>query len=225
MKWIYDLPYERLKEEITALRLKPYTADQIFSWLYAKNIQDINQWLNISKTNRQLLADHFDTTLGTLTQIYEDQEGTKKILVELRDGYKIEAVLIKEKLHHTFCISTQVGCPLKCSFCATGRGGFKRNLSPGEIVSQVLLLKKQLGACKGKINLVLMGMGEPLLNYEHLNQALHIITADRGIAVAPRHICLSTVGILDKLQQFDRDFPKIKLSFSLNAPGPSLREQ
>jgi 23S rRNA (adenine2503-C2)-methyltransferase len=225
MKWIYDLPYERLREEITALQLKPFTADQVFSWLYAKNIQEVSQWHNISKTNRQLLADCFDTALDTLVKINEDQEGTKKILVELRDRHKIEAVLIKEKPHYTFCISTQVGCPLKCKFCATGRGGFKRNLSTGEIVSQVLLLKKHLGDYKGKINIVLMGMGEPLLNYEHLCQALRIITSDKGIAVAPRHICLSTAGILERIRQFERDFPKIKLSFSLNAPHPSLREQ
>ncbi|MGD2087665.1 MAG: 23S rRNA (adenine(2503)-C(2))-methyltransferase RlmN [Candidatus Aminicenantes bacterium] len=225
MKWIYNLPVDRLKEEMSAVNIKKFVAHQIFSWIYAKNIQDINQWTNISKTNRQILANLYDTTLNPILKISEDQEGTKKILVELPDKHKIEAVLIKEQPHYTFCISTQVGCPLKCKFCATGRMGFMRNLSPGEIVSQVLLLKKQLRNYKGKINIVLMGMGEPLLNYDNLKIALGIITYDKGIAIAPRHICLSTAGILKEIVRLERDFPKIKLSFSLNAPDSSLREQ
>jgi 23S rRNA (adenine2503-C2)-methyltransferase len=225
MKWIYDLSVDRIKEEMNAVNIKKFVADQIFSWIYAKNIQDINQWTNISKANQQILANFYDTTLDTILKINEDQEGTKKILVELRDKHKIEAVLIKEQPHYTFCISTQVGCPLKCKFCATGRMGFKRNLSPGEIVSQVLLLKKQLRDYKGKINIVLMGMGEPLLNYDNLKIALGIITSDKGIAIAPRHICLSTAGILEEIVRLERDFPKIKLSFSLNAADSSLREQ
>lgn len=225
MKWIYNLSVDRLKEEMSAVNIKLFVADQVFSWIYAKNIQDMNQWTNISKTNRQILAKIYDTTLNTILKINEDQEGTKKILVELRDKHKIEAVLIKEQPHYTFCISTQVGCPLKCKFCATGRMGFKRNLSAGEIVSQVLVLKKLLGDYKGKINIVLMGMGEPLLNYNNLKIALGIITSDKGIAIAPRHICLSTAGILEEIVRFETDFPKIKLSFSLNAPDSSLREK
>ncbi len=225
MKWIYDLPYHQLKEEITALNFNRFAADQIFSWVYAKNTPDINLWSNLSKSHRLTLSSLFDTSPLPIIKVDEDEEGTKKILVNLHDNLNIEAVLIKEKPHFTFCISTQVGCPLQCRFCATGAMGFKRNLSPGEIISQVLLLKNLLKNYKGKINLVLMGMGEPLLNYDNLRQALDIITAEKGIAIAPRHICLSTVGILDPLQQFERDFPKIKLSFSLNAPNASLREQ
>jgi len=225
MKWIYDLSVDRLREEMSAIHIKKFVADQIFSWIYAKNIQDINLWNNIGKTNRQILANLYDTTLNTILKITEDQEGTKKILVELADKHKIEAVLIKEQPHYTFCISTQVGCPLSCKFCATGRMGFKRNLSPGEIVSQVLLLKKQLPGYRGKINVVLMGMGEPLLNYDNLKTALGIITSGKGIAIAPRHICLSTAGILKEIMRLETDFPKIKLSFSLNAPDSSLRQQ
>jgi 23S rRNA (adenine2503-C2)-methyltransferase len=225
MKWIYDLSVDRLKEELSAVNIKNFVAGQIFSWIYAKNIQDMTQWTNISKANRQILANLYDTTLNTVLKITGDQKGTKKILVELRDKHKIETVLIKEQPHYTFCISTQVGCPLRCKFCATGRMGFKRNLSPGEIVSQVLLLKKQLQDYKGKINIVSMGMGEPLLNYDNLKTALGIITSDKGIAIAPRHICLSTAGILGEIVRLETDFPKIKLSFSLNAPDSALREQ
>jgi len=225
MKWIYDLTFDELKEEVTALNLKSFTAIQIFSWLYAKNLQDFNLWTNISKSNRLTLADNFDISLNSILEVYQDGSGTKKLLIELQDKYKIEAVLIKENPHYTFCISTQVGCPLNCKFCATGSMGFKRNLSTGEIVSQVLLLKKQIPGYKGKINIVVMGMGEPLLNYENLKKALNIIISDKGIAIAPRHICLSTAGILEKIKQFEIDFPKVKLSFSLNAPDSTLRQQ
>lgn len=229
MKWIYDLSYDRLKEEIVAANLKKFAADQIFQWLYVKNIQDIDKWSNVSKTNREKLSKLFDTQLNTILDIKKDPRGTQKFLVELPDKHKIEAVLIPEKNHYTLCISTQVGCGLKCKFCATGEMGFKRNLSPGEILSQVLLLKKAIAEYEdnytGKINIVFMGMGEPLLNYENLKKALEIIINQNWLAFSTRHITLSTAGILTQIQRFERDFPKIKISLSLNAPTSSLREQ
>ncbi len=224
MKWIYDLSYEQLKEEIIGIHIKKFVADQVFQWIYEKNLQTIDAWSNISKTNRNILSKQYDTTLNKTIEVEEDQQGTKKFLFELNDKKRIESVLIKEKDHYTFCISTQVGCPLKCLFCATGRMGFKRNLSSGEILSQILTLKKELLHYKGKINIVFMGMGEPLLNYENLKQALEIIISERGIGISPRHITLSTAGILKRLQRFETDFPGVKISFSLNASDASLRE-
>jgi 23S rRNA (adenine2503-C2)-methyltransferase len=224
MKWIYDLAYGQLKEEILAIGLKKFTADQMFQWLYEKNTRDINAWTNISKTAREMLTKKYDTSLNRTIDIKEDQEGTKKFLFELADKQRIESVLIKEKDHYTFCISTQVGCPLNCRFCATGKMGLKRNLGPGEILSQILSLKNQLHPYKGKLNLVFMGMGEPLLNYENLEQALEIITSEQGMGISPRNITVSTAGILKQIRQFETDFPGAKISFSLNAPNASLRE-
>jgi 23S rRNA (adenine2503-C2)-methyltransferase len=224
MKWIYDLSYDQLKEEIGRIHTKQFVADQVFQWIYEKNIQTVEAWSNISKTNRNLLSKQYDTTLNKTIDIEEDQQGTKKILFELNDQKRIESVLIKEKDHYTLCISTQVGCALKCLFCATGRMGFKRNLGAGEILSQILSLKKELHQYKGKINIVFMGMGEPLLNYENLKQALEIIVSERGIGISPRNITLSTAGILKRLRQFETDFPGVKVSFSLNASDASLRE-
>ncbi len=224
MKWIYDLAYDQLKEEISVIGIKKFVIDQVFQWIYEKNLQTINAWSNISKINREILSKRYDTTLIKKIDVEEDQQGTKKFLFELKDKKRIESVLIKEKDHYTFCISTQVGCALDCQFCATGRMGFKRNLSPGEILSQILLLKKELLQYRGKINIVFMGMGEPLLNYENLKQALEIIIAEKGIGISPRHITLSTAGILEKLKRFEKDFPKIKVSFSLNASDASQRE-
>ena len=224
MKWIYDLAYGQLKEEILAIGLKKFAADQMFQWLYEKNTRDINAWTNISKTAREMLIKKYDTSLNQTVNIKEDQEGTKKFLFELADNQRIESVLIKEKDHYTFCISTQVGCPLNCRFCATGKMGLKRNLGPGEILSQILSLKNQLHPYKGKLNLVFMGMGEPLLNYENLKQALETITSEQGMGISPRNITVSTAGILKQIRQFETDFPRAKISFSLNAPNASLRE-
>jgi len=224
MKWIYDLSYEQLKEEIISIHIKKFVADQVFQWIYEKNVQTVDAWSNISKTNRNILSKQYDTTLNKTIDVEEDQQGTKKFLFELKDKKRIESVLIKEKDHYTFCISTQVGCALECLFCATGRMGYKRNLSSGEILSQILLLKKELLQYKGKINIVFMGMGEPLLNYEQLKQALEIIISERGIGISPRNITLSTAGILKRLQRFETDFPGVKVSFSLNASDASQRE-
>ena len=229
MKWIYDLSYDQLKEELTAANFKKFAADQVFQWIYAKNLQDTAKWSNISKAHREILSGLYDTGLNKILDIKKDPQGTKKFLVELADKHRIEAVLIPEKNHYTFCISTQVGCPLKCKFCATGTMGFKRNLRSGEILSQVLLLKKSVdddeGNYTGKINIVFMGMGEPLLNYENLKKALEIMTNENWMALSTRHITLSTAGILEQIRRFEKDFPKIKISFSLNAPDSSLREQ
>lgn len=224
MKWIYELSYDHLKKEITGFNLKPYVADQVFQWLYAKNCQDVERWSNVSIANKRILGEYFDFQLLPVLEAKEDGEGTEKILVGLSDGHRVESVLIPERDHFTFCISTQVGCALGCAFCATGKLGFKRNLTAGEIIAQVLLLENRLQKDKGRINIVLMGMGEPLLNYPHLKQALETITADKWMAISPRRITLSTAGILERLKEFENDFPNIKVSFSLNASDSHLRE-
>lgn len=224
MKWIYDLSYGELKNELTDLGLKAFAADQVFLWLYSKNVPQIDEWTNVSKTNRERLLQNLDTSPPIILKENRDNEGTTKFLFRLVDKHCVEAVLIPEKHHYTFCISTQVGCALNCAFCATGRLGFTRNLSSGEILSQVLLLKKSLGDYEGKINIVLMGMGEPLLNYKNLTKALEIITAEKGMLISPRNITLSTAGIIDGLKRLENDFPRIKISVSLNAPDFTLRE-
>jgi len=223
MKWIYDVSYDGLTHQLTQAGFKAFAANQVFQWLYGKNQQDLSAWSNISKSGRELLAEMYDTNLNAVETVKEDEAGTCKLLIRLQDGNLIEAVLIKEKDHFTFCISSQVGCALACTFCATGKLGFTRNLSPGEILAQILLLKKRIPDYTGKLNLVFMGMGEPLLNYENLKQALNVITAENGLSISPRNITVSTAGILKTLRNLERDFPRIKVSFSLNTADSSLR--
>jgi 23S rRNA (adenine2503-C2)-methyltransferase len=224
MTSIYDLDFEELSESIIDLGIKPFVATQILGWLYCKNEPDIKQWSNISKKNQELISNKFNTELNSIVKIEKDSTGTKKFLISLRDGLLIEAVLIKESEHYTFCISSQVGCPLKCAFCATGKMGFYRDLTSGEILNQIIILKRELGDYKRKLNLVFMGMGEPLLNYGNLKKAMLIITSEKGLNISQKNITVSTSGFLKRITQLEHDFPKLKISFSLNSSSQKSRE-
>jgi len=204
---------------------RDYAARQVFQWVYFKNSQDVKSWSNIAKADRERLAGLYDWELRPVLERQDDGHGTCKLLIGLADGHKIETVLIPEKDHYTFCLSSQAGCPLACAFCATGAMGFRRDLTAGEIVTQVLTLKKEIGDYGGKLNLVFMGMGEPLLNYDNLARALRIITAPDGLNISPRHVTVSTAGILENLKKLETDFPLVKIAFSLNAPDPLLRAE
>jgi 23S rRNA (adenine2503-C2)-methyltransferase len=224
MKRIFDLTFTEIQAELIKAGFKSFVADQLYTWIYKKGKTDSESWLNISKQNREKIKSLFEISLEKVEKQSGDNEGTNKVLIGLNDGMKVESVLIKEKNHYTFCISSQVGCGLGCKFCATGRMGFKRDLTSGEIISQILILRKMLKGFKGKINLVFMGMGEPLLNYENLKKSLQIITDPKGIGVSPRNITVSTAGILKYIKILEKDFPKIKLSFSLNASNAQMRK-
>ncbi len=225
MNYIYNYNLQELTEEMKELGIKPFVADQIFGWLYNKIEPEINNWSNISKKNIETIQNIFDTNLDAIEKVESDSSGTKKFLIRLKDNLLIESVLIKESDHYTFCISSQVGCPLKCAFCATGKMGFFRDLTSGEILSQIILLKRELGDYKRKLNLVFMGMGEPLLNYNNLKKALSTITNENGLNIGQRNITISTSGFLEKIKQLEKDFPKIKISFSLNSPNQMKREK
>lgn len=225
MEWFYNLSEQELIAAVKNLGLKEFVATQISTWILNKNVFDPSGWRNISKENRRILEKNLDFSLNKIVRIDKDPSGTRKFLIELPDGGRIESVLIREKNHFTFCISSQVGCALGCKFCATGNLGFKRDLSSGEIISQVLLLKKELGDYKGKINLVFMGMGEPLLNYENLKKALLLLTSGKGIGISPRRITVSTAGILKNLKRLEVDFPNVKISFSLNGSDNIQRQK
>jgi 23S rRNA (adenine2503-C2)-methyltransferase len=223
--WILERQLAELQEELRAAGFRDYTAQQVFQWLYQKNSQDPAAWSDISKADREKLSGLYDWNCRPVLSSQSDNQGTRKLLIGLADGQKIETVLIREKNHYTFCLSTQVGCALACRFCATGSMGFRRNLSAGEIVSQVLTLKKELGEYPGNLNLVFMGMGEPLLNYDNLSLALRRIIAVDALNISPRHVTVSTVGILENLKKLEHEFPQVKIAFSLNAPNADLRSE
>ncbi len=221
--WILERLLDELKAELSAAGFRGFVARQVFQWVYHKNNQDPGSWSDIAKADRERLAGLYDFRPLPVLARQDDAEGTRKLLFGLRDPLKVEAVLIPEKGRYTLCLSSQAGCPLGCVFCATGAMGFRRNLTSGEIVSQVLSLKRELGEYAGRLNLVFMGMGEPLLNYDNVARALRLITEPDGLNVSPRHVTVSTAGILAGIERLERDFPQVKIALSLNAPDPALR--
>jgi 23S rRNA (adenine2503-C2)-methyltransferase len=214
--WIEDL--EKLLGDLGEKR---YKANQLALWIYDKRNTDFSQMTDLSKNLREKLNSiaYIDAIKLIKTQTSK-LDFSEKFLFELTDGEKIETVLMWEKDRITICVSTQVGCPLGCSFCATGKMGFKRNLTPGEIVDQIIALKDHKVT-----HVVLMGMGEPLLNYENTIKALKIMNSERGLSFAAKKITLSTVGIPEMIKNLAEKPLKIKLAISLNTPSDEKRNQ
>ncbi len=205
-----------------------YRADQIWQWIWNKGATDFQEMTNISKALRARLQEEFVLHRPRMLTSRTSQDGTIKFLLGLpRDG-RIESVLIPEKDYYTQCLSTQVGCPMGCVFCSTGDMGLERNLTPGEIASQILIARDYLtaqGEDPGRLtNIVLMGMGEPLLNWEAVHQALIMMIDELGLGFSRRRVTLSTVGLPGKLQEFGRSRLGM-LAVSLHAPDQELRKR
>ncbi|MCK4427025.1 MAG: 23S rRNA (adenine(2503)-C(2))-methyltransferase RlmN [candidate division Zixibacteria bacterium] len=214
--WIEDL--EKLLGDLGEKR---YKANQLVLWIYDKGSTDFSQMTDLSKSLREKLNSiACIDTIKLIKAQTSKLDFSEKFLFKLKDGEKIETVLMWEKDRITICVSTQVGCPLGCTFCATGKMGFKRNLTPGEIVDQIIALKDHKPT-----HVVLMGMGEPLLNYENTIKALKIMNSELGLSFAAKRITLSTVGIPDMIKKLADLTLKIKLAISLNAPTDEKRNQ
>jgi len=217
-----NFTYNDLENFLNSIGEKPYRAHQLFDWVYRKNIKCFSKMTNISKELR--------TKFNELLLIYEQPDyeefssgdGTKKYRIKLENRNIIESVYIPETRRATLCVSTQSGCNLGCRFCLTGRGGFNRNLTVSEMVAQVLLTKDSIADKKPLTNIVLMGMGEPLLNYENVVKFINILIDSKGLAFAKRKVTLSTSGILPELDNFIKNVD-VSLSISLNAPDDATR--
>lgn len=204
---------------------RPFRADQILKWLYVRLADDFEQMTDLSKSFRRLLNDHFTIQRPAIAQTLCSTDGTRKFLFRLADGQTIESVLIPERDHHTLCVSSQVGCAQGCRFCLTGRGGFARNMTAGEIVGQVWEIRKRLDDPARLTNLVFMGMGEPLANYDHLITAIRILTnSDWGMKLASRRVTVSTSGLVPRIVPLGRD-TRINLAVSLNAVDDETRSR
>lgn len=216
----FTLP--ELEAWIVSLGEKPYRAHQIMRWMYEAGASSFNLMTDLPRALRERLA--ATASLGHLTikTITRAADGTNKFLFALEDGNCIETVLIPEKRHHTICVSTQLGCAMGCAFCMSGKRGLLRNLSIAEIINQVLIIRKQYLPEGTVINLVFMGMGEPLDNYENLLKALHLLTDPAGFNISHRRITVSTAGLIPQLERLSRELP-VNLAISLNAPRDRLR--
>lgn len=197
---------------------------QIYSWIYGKKVLSFSQMTNLSKELRQSLDEHFSIEAPTIKETRTSGDGTMKYLISFFDSSTIEVVRMDEIGHFTLCLSSQVGCPLGCVFCATGRGGCERNLTSEEITSSAVLFIRELPQLK-PVNIVFMGMGEPLLNYDELAESIGILTDPKGMAIPERRITVSTVGIKGKIRKMKEDFPRIGLAVSVNSTFESLRSQ
>ena len=225
MRNIRTITKNDLSAFINSINEKPFRINQILDWIWKYRVTSFDEMTNLSINLRNKLSNEFfiDFIKVHSTQISEDD--TLKVSFELYDNDFVEGVIIPSENRFTACISSQVGCPLACRFCATGHGGFTRNLSTGEIYDQVFLLNE---IClerfkKPLTNIVLMGMGEPLLNYENVVQAIEIITSDRGMDWAKHRITLSTAGIPDKIKKLADDGIKVNLALSLHTPIDEVR--
>jgi 23S rRNA (adenine2503-C2)-methyltransferase len=200
-----------------------YRAAQVYSWLYRRRVRSVGDMTDLSRSLRDGLTAGYDLRWPEVTERSRSSDGTIKYLFRLDDGATIESVYIPEERRRTICISTQAGCPLKCAFCLTGIAGYKRNLKPGEILGQVATVMAEAPPEQKAWNIVVMGMGEPLLNYEATVHALRILMDPEGFAVAPKKLTLSTVGILPALEKLMQEPVRPNLAISLHAPNARLR--
>ncbi len=214
-----------LERYLGELGEKPYRVGQIRRWLFRTQATGFDEMTNLSTELRARLAERFVPFSCELEQRPESPDHTTKLIVRLRDGEQIEAVLIREDARSTACISTQVGCPVGCPFCASGLDGTRRNLEAHEIVEQVLLLDRCLPESERLSHLVFMGIGEPLLNFRSLVSALETLHEEAGFGLAARRITLSTVGPKGKIERLQRIPIPINLAISLHAPNDELRDR
>jgi len=229
VKNILGLYLEEMEKLLApAIRTERYRAKQVFGWIYAKGVFDFDSMSNLSKDLRKSLAAHFTIEIPRPLKCVSSKEArVSKYLLSLSDQMKIECVLIGMRDKDTFCVSTQVGCRFHCAFCATGRMGLKRNLSASEILGEILFLRSMSNPepqdSARAFNVVFMGMGEPLDNYENTVKAIRIMEHPDGLAVGGRRITVSTCGIPGRIRQLAKEELGVGLALSLNATTDDLR--
>ncbi|MBS4217581.1 23S rRNA (adenine(2503)-C(2))-methyltransferase RlmN [Bacillus sp. FJAT-49711] len=225
---IYGLTMEQLTEWLLENSQKKYRAQQIWDWLYKKRITSFSEMKNINKDCLELLEEHF--FIQTLKQSIkqESADGTIKFLFEMQDGNLIETVLMSFSYGLSVCVTTQVGCNIGCSFCASGLLRKNRDLNSGEIVEQIMKVQQHLdekGNDERVSHIVVMGIGEPFDNYKNLMNFLKVVNDPKGLAIGARHITVSTSGLAQKIREFADEELQVNLALSLHAPNDELRTQ
>jgi 23S rRNA (adenine2503-C2)-methyltransferase len=200
-----------------------FHARQIYRWIHKCNVTDIGRMTDLSRSLRARLETAFVIRTPRIVSDERSSDGTRKLALELADGRRIESVFIPDTPSMTFCISTQVGCAMACGFCLTGKMGLVRHLTAGEIVGQIRVLAEATGLLDQPFNIVLMGMGEPLHNYDHTMKALRMLHSEHGLTVSPRRITLSTVGIIPGLERLAHEPLMPNLAVSLHATTDEQR--
>lgn len=224
---IRNLSFEELKKSLLDLNEKAFRAKQVYEWLWKKNASTFDEMTNLGKGLRDLLNEHYFIDSITLDDQQISNDKTIKCAFSVGDGKVVEGVLIPTTTRTTACISSQVGCSLSCTFCATGKLKLMRNLTAGEIVDQVVYLKNQAETRYRTplTNIVYMGMGEPLLNYKNVLRSCEMLTSEEGLGMSPKRITVSTAGIAKMIKQLGDDDVKFNLALSLHAANDKKRSQ
>jgi 23S rRNA (adenine2503-C2)-methyltransferase len=227
MQNIRHLSADELKSWFTGKGLQPFRARQVWEWLWTKQAHSFAEMTNLSKELRQELGTHFTLPALTIDETQHSNDGTFKSRFRTWDGHAVEGVLIPTDERKTACVSSQIGCSLSCKFCATGYMDRKRNLNYDEIYDEVVLLNRQSEETYGKklSNIVFMGMGEPLLNYQNVLKAIERISAPDGLGMSPRRITVSTAGVAKMIRKLGDDQVKFKLALSLHAATDAKRHE
>jgi 23S rRNA (adenine2503-C2)-methyltransferase len=221
---IAEMDLAELEAAIVLRGSEPFHARQIYRWIYRRGVYDFEAMTDLSRATRARLATELRIATPQVARRETSEDGTSKFLLALEDGLQIESVFIPDTPANTFCISTQVGCAMKCGFCLTGKMGLARNLTAGEIAGQVRVLAAETGLRDKRFNIVLMGMGEPLHNYDNTMKALRLLANATGLAVSPRRVTLSTVGVVPALARFATESFMPNLAISLHATTEDQRD-
>ncbi len=227
---IIGLSRDELTAKLKEVGFEACRAKQIWHWIYVKGATDFSQMTTIAKKQHQLLADNFTLTRPKIARALTSVDGTRKWLLEMSDGNKVETVFIPEEDRGALCVSSQVGCTLTCTFCHTGTMPLVRNLTPNDIVGQVMIARDGLSEWNKPrekclfTNIVMMGMGEPLFNYGNVAKALQIVMDGEGIAISKRRITLSTSGVVPMIEKCGRELG-VNLAISLHAVRDDLRDE
>lgn len=224
---IYGLSLEELTDQMIALGQKPYRAKQLFSWIYVKNAHSFEEMSDVSLAFREVLKERYCLDLPDIFLRRVSSDGTTKLLYQLADGEKIETVLMPYNYGNAICTSTQVGCNMGCSFCASGLLKRKRNLSTAEMIGQLMRLNEVLRADGRKLisHIVVMGTGEPFDNYDEVIRFVRIANSQFGLAIGARHITVSTSGVVPGILRYGKEGLQINLAISLHAPSNEIRDR
>ncbi len=226
---LFDLTHEDLKVVLKENGFSPFGATQIFDWVYRKWVFDPAEWSNVAKASREFLAENYDMSLLKIVWNGLSKDGTRKFLVKMVDGQTVETVAIPARERLTLCVSSQVGCAVGCTFCHTATQGLKRHLKPGEVVGQYIAvqdwLNKNVTTGEKLTNIVYMGQGEPLHNYENMKKATQIFMQENGLGLGQRRITLSTSGLVPAIEKLATDFPTVNIAISLHSARNDVRTE
>jgi 23S rRNA (adenine2503-C2)-methyltransferase len=226
---LLGLTREELTDFMLSMGEKPYRARQLYAAIYQRRMTAFDSITELPKTLRQILSRKAVITQTRIEQVFNATDGTRRYLLMLADGQEVESVYMPEENRDTICISSQVGCPLACDFCMTGVFGLKRNMTTGEIISQIVLVLNNVygegNTPPHGTNIVMMGMGEPFLNYENVMKAIRLLAEPEGLNIAARRITVSTAGIVPRIYDYAKEPVRPNLAISLTAANDELRNQ